>query len=78
MAGAHTESDVCLVKTTNPAGSKQSVPVLDPHEREPQYDDLESSDPALKQAVAQEERRSAQHGGKTIKRPERVMRTMSS
>jgi hypothetical protein len=47
-------------------------------EQDPQYGHSEWVDPELKQAVAQEERRSPRHAGKTVKRPERVMRTMSS
>jgi len=47
-------------------------------EQDPQYGHSEWVDPEIKQAVAQEERRSSQHGGKTIKRPKRLMRTMLS
>lgn len=32
----------------------------------------------MKQVVAKEERRMSQHSGKTIKRPARLSRTMSS
>jgi hypothetical protein len=64
------------VKPTKTSGEKRSMPVANPAEESPLYGHFELAESALKQAVAQEERRSAQHGGKTIKRPERVMRTM--
>lgn len=36
------------------------------------------SDAALKQAIAQEERRMSRHRGKSIKRPARVARSMAT
>lgn len=69
--------ETCCVKTIKPS-SKSCAPIPDPMEQDPQYGHSEWVDPEIKQAVAQEERRSSQHGGKTIKRPKRVMRTMST
>ena len=69
---------VIRVKTIKHHSSKSSDPTPDPMEQDPQYGHSEWVDPEMKQAVAQEERRSSQHGGKTIKRPKRVMRTMSA
>jgi hypothetical protein len=70
--------NVAGVKTTKYHSTKSSAPVPDPMEQDPQYGHSEWVDPEIKQAVAQEERRSSQHAGKTIKRPKRIMRTMSS
>lgn len=49
-----------------------------PMNEDPFYGHSEWVDPEMKQTVAQEERRSSQHAGKTIKRPKRVARTMSA
>lgn len=45
---------------------------------DPFYGHSEWVDAELKQAVAQEERREAQHSGKTIRRPRKVSRTMGT
>lgn len=47
-------------------------------EEEPFYSHVGWVEPALKHAAAQEERRGSRHSGKTIKRPERVTRTMAT
>jgi hypothetical protein len=78
MAARCREGEIGCVKTTKHQSGKSSASIPDPMEQDPQYGHSEWVDPELKQAVAQEERRSSQHAGKTIKRPERVMRTMSS
>lgn len=54
-------------RTRNPEGVQDDI-----SEREDLFDE-----PLLKQVIAQEERRTAQHHQKFIKRPERVARTMS-
>jgi hypothetical protein len=78
MAARCREGEIGCVKTTKHQSGKSSASIPDPMEQDPQYGHSEWVDPELKQAVAQEERRSPRHAGKTIKRPERVMRTMSS
>lgn len=70
--------EVGLVKTTKHHSSKSSVPIPDPLEQDPQYGQSEWIAPELKQAVAEEARRSSQHAGKTIKRPGCVTRSMSA
>jgi hypothetical protein len=45
-------------------------------EEDPFYGHPEWVDPEMKHTAAQEQRRSSQHRGKTIKRPDQVMRTM--
>lgn len=77
IVNAVGRSEACCVKTIK-HNSKSSASIPDPMEQDPQYGHSEWVDPELKQAVAQEERRSSQHGGKTIKRPKRILRTMSS
>jgi hypothetical protein len=49
-----------------------------PTSEDPFYADSGWFDAGLKQTVAQEERRDAQHSGKTIRRPQKVARTMGS
>lgn len=78
MAARCRQGEIGHVKTTKHHDLKSPAPIPDPMEQDPQYGHSEWVDPELKQAVAQEERRSSQHAGKTIKRPKRVMRTMSS
>ena len=78
MALDTRQEKITCVKTTKHESSKPSSPIPDPMEQDPQYGHSEWVDPEMKQAVAQEERRSSQHGGKTIKRPKRIMRTMSA
>jgi hypothetical protein len=46
--------------------------------RDPFYDRSDWFDTGLKQTIAQEDRREAQHAGKTIRRPHKVARTMGS
>lgn len=45
---------------------------------DPFYGHSEWVDPEMKRMVSQEERRTAQHAGKTVRRPGRVARTMGS
>lgn len=45
---------------------------------DPFYGHSEWVDAELKHAVAQEDRREAQHSGKTIRRPRKVARTMGT
>jgi hypothetical protein len=45
---------------------------------DPFHDDTDWLDAELKQTIAQEDRREAQHAGKTIRRPHKVARTMAS
>ncbi len=47
-----------------------------PTNEDPFYADSGWFDAGFKQTVAQEERRAAQHTGKTIRRPQKVARTM--
>ena len=46
--------------------------------RDPFYGRSDWFDTGLKQTIAQEDRREAQHAGKTIRRPRKVARTMVS
>lgn len=78
MASRCFEAEINCVNTTKHQGSKSSAPIPDPMDQDPQYGHSEWVDPEMKQALAQEERRSSQHAGKTIKRPRRVVRTMSA
>ena len=49
-----------------------------PMTRDPFHDDTDWLDAELKQTIAQEDRREAQHAGKTIRRPHKVARSMAS
>jgi hypothetical protein len=49
-----------------------------PVNADPFYGGSEWLDAELKQTVAQEDRRASQHSGKTIRRPQKVARTMGS
>lgn len=78
MVNATKRAEAYGVKTTKHHNDKSYAPIPDPMEQDPQYGHSEWVDPELKQAVAQEERRTSRHAGKTIKRPRRVARTMSA
>jgi len=58
--------------------SNHSSAQPEPMYEDPFYGHSEWVDPELKQAVAQENRREAQHSGKTIRRPHKVARTMGT
>jgi len=58
--------------------SSHSTAQPQPMYEDPFYGHSEWVDAELKQAVAQENRREAQHSGKTIRRPHKVARTMGS
>jgi len=47
-------------------------------DEDPFYGHAEWVGAEMKQAVAQEDRREAQHRGKTVQRPRKVARTMGS
>lgn len=49
-----------------------------PMDEDPLFGHSEWVDPEMKQMVSQEERRTARHSGKTVRRPARVGRTMGS
>lgn len=49
-----------------------------PMDEDPFYGHAEWVGAEMKQAVAQEDRREAQHRGKTVQRPRKVARTMGS
>jgi hypothetical protein len=67
------------VKTKQKHMSSHSSPAPEPMtEQDPFYGHSEWVDSEMKHAAAQEQRRSSQHRGKTIKRPERVTRTMGA
>lgn len=66
------------MKTTEHHSTGARTPSAEPMEQDSPYTRSGGIDPAMKQAVAQEERRSSRHSGKTIKRPIRVTRTMSA
>jgi len=78
MADAAERAETYCMKRTMHHSGTPSLLSADPLERESEYAHAEWFDPAMKQAVAQEERRSSQHAGKTIQRPRRVTRTMSA
>jgi hypothetical protein len=58
--------------------SSLSSPAPQPMYEDPFYGHSEWVDAELKHAVAQEDRREAQHSGKTIRRPRKVARTMGT
>lgn len=65
------------VKTKQKHMSSHSSAAPEPMmEEDPFYGHPEWVDPEMKHTAAQEQRRSSQHRGKTIKRPDQVMRTM--
>jgi hypothetical protein len=65
------------VKTTQKHSSHAS-PAPQPMEQDPFYGHSGWVDPQMKHTAAQENRRSSQHRGKTIKRPQQVTRTMGT
>jgi hypothetical protein len=77
MAPQRVRSEIVFVKTKqNQECHAPSAP--QPVERDPFYGHSEWVDAEMKRVTAQEHRRSSQHGGKTIKRPEYVTRTMGA
>jgi len=77
MVSGRVLSEIVCVKTKqNQESHAPSAP--QPMERDPFYGHSEWVDAEMKRVAAQEHRRSSQHGGKTIKRPEYVTRTMGA
>jgi hypothetical protein len=67
-----------LVMKKQQKHSSHSPAQPQPMYEDPFYGHSEWVDAGLKQAVAQENRREAQHSGKTIRRPHKVARTMGT
>ena len=74
VAGARS----LLVMKKQQKHSNHSSAQPEPMYEDPFYGHSEWVDAELKQAVAQENRREAQHSGKTIRRPRKVSRTMGT
>jgi hypothetical protein len=68
---------MCVMKKPSKHSTHSSAQPQ-PMNGDPFYDRSDWFDAALKQAIAQEDRREAQHAGKTIRRPHKVARTMGS
>lgn len=66
--------------STGPQPMRPMAPreITSPMDEDPLFGHSEWVDPEMKQMVSQEERRTARHSGKTVRRPARVGRTMGS
>jgi hypothetical protein len=73
--GKHSSKSSADPQPMRPIAPRETV---SPTDEDPLFGHSEWVDPEMKQMVSQEERRTARHSGKTVRRPARVGRTMGS